>query len=313
MRKILLSSMIIFMLMLLAACGQSENTSGSENGSGNDKQEKKEELTALQVIEKSGKEMQNWPGMEYSMDLNQDITATKGDQTKTMKMQMTMDTEMKMDPMSMHMSGQTKTNGQTIPVESYYLDGTMYTKTPQETWIGIKGMNLEQLQKQSQSKNPSESLDQFKKILKEFSNDEKSDKFVTMKKQDNMYVVTMDLNKKASQKVLKQGLKQVKDSLGQLKQMGVAKSLNNMKIKHLKQTFYINQETFKQSKMEQQMTMKLPVNNMKMTIDQNMTMDITGKVKKEITLPQKIKKNAKTITMDQLQKIQKQKGKKQTN
>lgn len=313
MRKILLSSMIIFMLMLLAACGQSENTSGSENGSGNDKQEKKEELTALQVIEKSGKEMQNWPGMEYSMDLNQDITATKGDQTKTMKMQMTMDTEMKMDPMSMHMSGQTKTNGQTIPVESYYLDGTMYTKTPQETWIGIKGMNLEQLQKQSQSKNPSESLDQFKKILKEFSNDEKSDKFVTMKKQDNMYVVTMDLNKKASQKVLKQGLKQVKDSLGQLKQMGVAKSLNNMKIKHLKQTFYINQETFKQSKMEQQMTMKLPVNNMKMTIDQNMTMDITGKIKKEITLPQKIKKNAKTITMDQLQKIQKQKGKKQTN
>ncbi|WP_077328080.1 DUF6612 family protein [Virgibacillus siamensis] len=311
MKKVLLSSMIVFMLMLLAACGQSENTSdsGSESGNEDPKQEKKEELTALQVIEKSGKTMQNWPGMEYSMDLNQNITATKGDQTKKMKTQMTMDTKMKMDPMSMYMSGQTKANGQTIPVENYYLDGTMYTKTPQETWIGIKGMNLEQMQKQSQGKNPSKTLDQFKNILKQFSDNEKSNKFVTMKKQDGMYVVTMDLNEKASQKVLEQGLKQVKDSLGSLKQMGIAQSLNKMKIKHLKQTFYIDQKTFEQNKMEQKMTMEMPMNGIKMTIDQEMAMEITGKVEKPISVPKKIKQNAKTISMKQLQKIQKQQQK----
>ncbi|GAA0589849.1 hypothetical protein GCM10009001_02240 [Virgibacillus siamensis] len=310
MKKVLLSSLIVF-LMFLAACGQSGNSSGSGSGAGDEKPKKEKELTALQIIEKSANEMQNWPGMKYSMDVNQDITAAKGDQTQSIKTQMNMDTKMQMDPMSMYMSGQTKANGQTIPVENYYVDGTLYTKTPQQSWIGIKGMNLEQLQKQSQSKDPSKTLKQFKNILDQLSNNDKSDKFVKMKKQDDMYVITMDLNEDASQKVLEQGLKQVKDSMSSLKQLGIAKSLNNIKIKHLKQTFYIDQETFEQQKMKQQMKMEMPMNDIKMTIDQDMTMEITGKVDEAITIPQKIKKNAKTISIEQLQKLQQKQQKQQ--
>ncbi|WP_174614293.1 DUF6612 family protein [Virgibacillus ihumii] len=170
-------------------------------------------------------------------------------------------------------------------------------------------MKLEQLQKQSQSKSPSKTLNQFKNILNQFSGNEKSDKFITMKKEDGMYVITMDLNETASQKVLEQGMKQIKNSMSSLKQLGIAKFLNNMKIKHLKQTFYIDQETFEQQKMEQQMKMEMPMNKIKMTIDQDMTMEVTGKVDKAITIPQKIKKNAKTISMEQLQKMQEQQKK----
>ncbi|ASK63840.1 hypothetical protein CFK37_17585 [Virgibacillus phasianinus] len=310
MRKIMVTAFAIVMIMVLAACGQTDSTNGSKDEANKEQQpkaeKKQEELTPQKVITKSSEAMQDWPGINYVTDGKQTITVTKGDQTQTIDQQFNIETKMMMDPIAMHMTGEMNMQGQKMPMESYYVDGKMYSKTPQNKWIAIEGMNLDQLQQQSQGQNPAESMKKFTKMLDELTGEDNSKEYITMKEKEDMYVVEMDLDEEASAKVMDMAMEQVKGSMKQLEQMGLGNVMEQMKFKSMKQTYYIDKESFEQKKMDQQMTIEMPVQDMNMKIDVDMTMDINGKVKEEITVPEDVKKNAQVVDMKQLQQAQQQ-------
>ncbi|ASN06166.1 DUF6612 family protein [Virgibacillus necropolis] len=310
MKKIVITVLVMTMLTILVACGgQSESTSGNGSASNEEapkSEEKKEELTPQQVITKSSEAMQDWPGMQYVVDGIQTINASKGEQKQTIDQKFTIDTKTTMDPITMHMTGNMTMQGQEVPVENYYVDGTMYTKAPQDQWIAIEGMNLDQLQAQSQGQNPSETMEQFTKMLDELSGEDKSSEFITMKEQDDLYVVELDLNEEASSKVMDIVKEQAKGTMQQLEKMGISDVMENMKIKSMNQTFYIDRETFEQKKMDQQMTMEMSMNGANMTIDMDISMDIKGKVDEKVTVPKDVKKKAQVVSMEQLQQAQQQ-------
>ncbi|MFC4560213.1 DUF6612 family protein [Virgibacillus kekensis] len=252
MKKFLLATLTLVMLTVLAACGQSANSNGGEsnnsNGEAPKKEEKIEELTPQEIITKSSETMQDWSGIHYVMDGTQTIDASKGDQNFTFDQTFSMETKMTMDPMTMHMTGTMKMQDQQAPIENYYLDSTMYTKAPQG-WIAIEGMNLDQFQKQTQGQDPSQTMKQFTEMLDKISSESNTKDIITMEEQDNMYVITMDLNEEASSQVMDIIKEQTKSVMQQIEQMGIPNVMENMKIRGLKQTFFIDKKTFDQKKM----------------------------------------------------------------
>lgn len=300
MKKLMMAALVLIMFTVLAACGSQDESAGGSD----DKSNEEEKLTPQQVIKKSSEEMNSWPGMHYIIDGKQTINASKGDQTKKFNQEFSLETKMTMDSITFHMTGDMTTQGKQVPVESYYVDSTLYTKTPQKQWIAIKGMNLDKVQKQSQGQNPSKLMKQFTKILDELSGEEKSNEYISMKEKDNMYVVELDLNEEALKKVMDIVMEQAKGTFEQMEKMGIPNVMENMKITSMKQTFYIDKKSFEQKKVDQQMTMEMSKNGANMTIDTDMSIDIKGQVDEKITVPTDIKDKARAVNMNQLQKGQ---------
>src|SRR5699024_6897543 len=150
-------------------------------------------------------------------------------------------------------TGSMKVQDQEIPIEQYYTDSTMYTNTPQGQWIGIEGMNIDQLQGQTQGQDPSQTMEQFSAMLNAISDEGSAEDMITMEEQDDMYVVRIELNEEASSEILDIVKEQSKGAMQQMEEMGIPNVMENMKMKGLKQTLFIDKETFDQNKMEQQM------------------------------------------------------------
>ena len=58
---------------------------------------------------------------------------------------------------------------------------------------------------------------------------------------------------------------------------------------------WIDKENFTQKKVEQEMMMEIPIDQMTMTADQKMATTYTGPYDKKITLPEEVKNSAKYI------------------
>ncbi|WP_164669511.1 DUF6612 family protein [Virgibacillus doumboii] len=312
MKRFLYIAFAMMVIVLLAAgCGQTDSEtsgSGAEGESAQSKSgEEKEELTAMDVITKSSEAMLDWPGMDFTSTTKQNVTVQQGENQQVVEQQMDMDSKMTMDPITMQMSGQMNMQGQQMPMENYYVDNVMYTKGPNGQWIGVEGMNLDQLTKQSQGKNPAEQMKQFAEMMKELSSSDGGKELISMKEENDMFVVEINLNEEASTKVMDMAMEQIKSSMGQqMQQLGVGNALEQMKVKSMAQTYYINKETFEQSKMEQQMVIEMPFQGMNMSIGMDTTTEINGKVEEPITVPEDVKNNAQVISLEQLQKAQQQ-------
>src|SRR5699024_4902450 len=251
------------------------------------------------VIMKSSEAMQDWPGMAYSSDIKQNMTVTQGENEESIDQEIRMDARMTLDPMTMEMSGETSMQGTQIPVESYDVDNVMYSQAEGQ-WIGIEGMDLDQFAEQSQGQNPTEQMEQMKTILNELPDSDDTGEFITMEEQDNEYVVELNLGEDASAEIMDMAMEQLEGNMGQqLQRMGVGNALQNMQIKNMKQTYYVDKASFEQSKIEQQMAIELPVEDVNMAIDMDMTTEIIGKVEEEITVPDDVKNNAETISMEE--------------
>lgn len=309
MKKILTTALMVILITLLAACGtQSESSNDEENNSASEEtpqtEEQTEDLSPEEVITKSSETMSEWSGMHYVMDGDQTINASKGDQEHTFNQNFSMETEMTMDPMTMYMSGSMELEGQEMPIESYYKDSTMYTNAGTGQWLGVEGMNMEELQGQMQGQDASQTMEQFSSIVHAVSDEGNTEDAIAMEEQDNMYVVTIELNEEASSEVLDMIKEQSNGAMQQLKQFGIPNVMERMQIKEVKQTLFVDKETFEQNKMEQQMTMELTHDDAIMTFDVNMNLDIKGTVEEEITIPEDVKDQAQIMSMEQFQGAQ---------
>ncbi|QKY68387.1 DUF6612 family protein [Lentibacillus sp. CBA3610] len=311
MRKSLYILLVMFSIMLVAAgCGQSDSES-SGSGDSNESAEATEEteqeeekLAPEDVIINSSEAMQDWPGMEYSSNTQQNMTVTQGDQEESFDQEMTMDARMTLDPMTMEMSGETTMQDMQMPLETYYVDDVMYSQT-QGQWIGIEGMNLDQFTEQSQGQNPAQQMEQMMAIFEELPESEDDSDYISMTEENNEYVVELNLNEEASAEIMDIAMEQLEGTMGQqLQQMGAENALQDMQIKNMNQTYYVDKESFEQSKIEQQMEIEMPIEDVTMSIDMDMTTEIAGKVEEEITVPDDVKNNAQVISLEELQQME---------
>src|SRR5699024_2958625 len=178
------------------------------------------DLSPEEVITKSIETMGEWSGMHYVVDGDQTINASKGEEAYTFDQTFSMESEMTMDPITMYTTGSMKLQGQELPIEQYYADSTMYTNT-QGQWLGIEGMNIDQLQGQTQGQDPSQTMEQFSTMLNALSDEGSAEDIITMEEQDDMYVVTIELNEEASSEILDIVKEQSKGAMQQIEEIGI--------------------------------------------------------------------------------------------
>lgn len=315
MKKFLMTLILAAMIAALAACGgQEENNNNTEDNQNQVTEENNneaaenetEELTAQEVISKASEAAQEMKGMHYIMDTSQQIGITDGEESETMDQDMSMETKMTLDPMTMHMDGLIKSNDTEMKMENYYVDGLMYTKSDPNPWIAVEGMDLEEMQAQLQGQDPAEMMDQFNEMIEEISAEDGGEDAFTMEEQDDVYVITMDLDEEASDKLMEIVKKQSEATFEQLEKSGLPNVMEDMKIKSIKQVLHIDKESFVQKKIDQQMEMEMTIEEAVMNINQDMTMDFQGEVTEEITVPEEIVEEAEVISADELQGAQEQ-------
>lgn len=303
MKKLLVTALVFVMFTVLTACS-GEEASGEKSSEDAKSEEQDKELKPKEVIAKSSEKMNDWAGIHYVIDGKQVINASKGEQTKNINQDISIESKMTMDPVTLHMTGNIKMQGQQVPIESYYAEGKMYSKTPPNTWMAIEGMNLDKVMKQSQGQNPSKAMDNFSEILDELSADGNNKEYIKMEEKDNTYIIEMDLDEEALSKVMDIVKEQSKGTIQQLEKMGIPNVMENMKVSSMKQIIYIDKESFEQKKVDQKITMEMSLSDVSMTIDSDMTIDIKGKVDEKITVPMEIKNSAQVVDLEKIQQSQ---------
>lgn len=308
--------LLMTMIVVLAACGDQDNSSNAEQEGNNTEQKSQtaeeetknetEELSILDVIEKSVEALDDWEGWSTDLDTTQMINASTGGEEFSMEQNMSMKTEMTRDPVTMYMDGVMKMDGQENAMESYFVDGKMYTKSGQTPWIAVEGMDLTDMQQQTQGNNPAEMMEQFTEMIEALSEEGNGDDTLKMEVKDGMYVVNIKLDEESSASMMDIIKEQSQEVVEQLEVTGIPNIMENMKINSLNQTLYIDEETFEQQKVEQQMKMEIEIDGNSITIDQDMEAELQEEITEEITVPEDVKSNAQVITMEQLQQAQQQ-------
>lgn len=134
--------------------------------------------------------------------------------------------------------------------------------------------------------------------------------YISMTEENNEYIVDLNLNEEASAEIMDIAMEQLEGTMGQqFQQMGgVDNALQDMQINNMNQTYYIDKDSFEQSKVEQQMAFEMPIEDVTMSIDMDMTTEFVGKVEEEITVPEDVKNNAQVISLEELQQMEQGQG-----
>jgi len=300
---------VLFISAIAVGCGQGDTDKSKENEKSAEKAgaKDKKELSPEQVITKSSEAMNDWPGMDYKMNGQVVIHAKKGEEKQDITQDLNMESKVKLDPLSLQINGDITMEGQKVPVQSYYKDKTMYQEVPGQGWIAIEGMDFEALQENSQAQNPAEQMKQFTKIIKSLpDNDDKKNAYVEKSEEDGMYIITLNLDKAALEKVGDQAKEIIQQSMGEQLQQIAGDTLDNMVYNNMKMTFYIDKKSFEQKKLKQEMSISLKQDDADMTIDSKINIDSIQKYDKDIVIPEDVKKNAQKVSFDQLQEEQAQ-------
>ncbi|WLV24721.1 hypothetical protein QR721_00095 [Aciduricibacillus chroicocephali] len=306
--------MAILVSMFATACGQDnakDNNKAEENQSketankeAKADEKKEKELTAEEITEKSSKVMNNWAGMSYNMTGKTHILAQQGDEKQEINQDLNMQSKVTNKPFAMELTGTVSMEGQKVPVNSYYKDKTMYQEAPGQGWIAINGMDLEALQQNSQSQNPSEQIQQFTKMMKEIQDSGDENKYVKKEEKDGLYIISLELDEKGLSILKDQAKDIMKQSMGEQIQQIAGDALDKMKYNSMNVVFYIDKNTFEQKKLNQKMSISMEQDGATMTMDMDITLDSLKKFDGEIEVPEDVKKDAQEISMEDLQQAQ---------
>ena len=235
--------------------------------------------------------MEEGKGASYEVEGTQviavDVGGIKQEQEQTFNMKMNYTPK----PLGMHITGKIEAAGQSFPVEIYMEKDTLYQKSLDGTWLQSQGVDMESLGGQTQE--PNAALKQLKQVIAKLKNDKESDT-VKMTEKNDAYLLELSINEKTDQAIRDLFQKQMKATMGsQLEQSGMPVDFDKIKVKKFKQVMWIDKESFTQKKVEQEMMMEIPIDQMTMTADQKMVMTHTGPYDKKITVPEEVKNSAK--------------------
>lgn len=279
-------SMIVVFSMIFMGCSQPAENKAVEADPSKDK-----EMTLTEVMTKANEAMSKQKGATYKMEGKQNMSAMG----TTIKTEFSFDANVTNEPQAMYLKGNMSMMGQSLPMEMYLLDKTMYQNMGGE-WLKMDAPpEIGQMTKE----NPSNSFKELDELLKKIGID-KEPKGVTMKKENGVYVVTVDSTQlEGSQELFSDVLKDLQDSLDadteELKAAGVNIDYSKMKIEQLKQVVHIDEKTFEVKFLDQDTKVTIPMDKESFSIEQSMKVTVNGAFDGKIEVPEDVKKKATSL------------------
>ncbi len=214
--------------------------------------------------------------MDMNMDMDMSMPGLPGQKT-TIKSQSDIVTE----PMAMHQTMEMM--GQNI--EMYYTKEGMYMQQPgTDQWMKAPKEMMDQLTQMSQAQQkPGEQLKQLKKYVEEFNLEEK----------ENSYVLSVSSSEGKMKGFVKEMLEQNLPENTMNEDI-----LKGITIKKLDYTFTVSKENYYPEALDLNMNLEIDQNGETSTIKQHIeaTYSKYNEIE-EITVPEKVKKNAKEMPM----------------
>lgn len=278
----LFSAVMLSSVLLISGCG----------GDGAEKSEADQatsKLTPTEVIDKSVQTMdQN--GYTYDLKSNQDITTASGDLSQTVKTNIDSTINATTNPMAFHINGTVESNGMQFPIEMYLVDSTLYNKVPNNGWSKA-AMDTSAFEA---SQDPTAALKQLEQVIQKMGGNVLPEG-ITLNKTSGAYILEMNAsaiqNDTSFQDMLKEQFR-----AGFQSASGVdPSSLDQMKIENYTQKIWIDEKTFKQTKITQDMKISIPVEGTTLTINQQIEMNLKGEYTGKIQVPEEVKNDAQGI------------------
>ncbi len=278
----LFSAVMLSSILLISGCG-SDGANKSEADQATSK------LTPTEVIDKSIQTMdQN--GYTYDLKSNQDITTASGDMSQTVKTNIDSTINATTNPMAFHINGTVESDGMQFPIEMYLVDGTLYNKVPNGGWAKAT-MDTSAFEA---SQDPTAALKQLEQVIQKLGGNVLPEG-ISLNKASGAYVLEMNAsafkNDTSFQDMLKEQFK-----AGFQSSSGIdPANLDQMKIENYNQKIWIDEKTFKQTKITQDMKISLPVEGTNLTINQHVEMNLKGEYTETIQVPEEVKSSAQGI------------------
>ncbi|MBA4602633.1 DUF6612 family protein [Thermoactinomyces mirandus] len=278
----LFSVAILSGLLLISGC--------SSDGTKNPEADKAApELTPTEVIDKSIQTMDQI-GYTYDLKSNQNITTSSGDLSQTLKTEIKSTVNITSNPIAFHVKGSVESNGMQLPIEMYLVENTFYNKVPDAGWAKAT-MDTSAFEA---SQDPTAALKQLEQLIQKMGGNVLPEG-ITLNKASGAYVLEMNLtalnNDPSFQDMLKEQLKSSFQSSSGIN-LG---SLDQMKIENFNQKIWIDEKTFKQTRIAQDMKISFPVEGSTLTIDQHLEMNLKGEYTETIQVPEEVKNSAQRI------------------
>ncbi|AST91635.1 MULTISPECIES: DUF6612 family protein [Sutcliffiella] len=296
---------VVFMVLLLAACGSStETVNKNEDVSLPPEEEKvdasepadeiEEEpaLTAEQVLEKTTEATAELKSYSMDMNINQKITLND---EEPIEMKTTSKSDLTLSPLAMYQS--TKMNDPTMGIEmeseTYFTEEGFFTYDPTfGEWYKFPSEFTAELIEltEMQQQNPAEQLE----ILKSFSDE------LSMTEEGNEYILTFEGNGDQYEELINATIPMMGDDMGEM----LEEVLSMMKINHISYKIHVDKETLVQTKMFITMDMEMEIEGEVMSMYQEMDMSLYNYNEiDEIVIPQEVLDNAQEFSFDDFEDL----------
>ncbi|HLU21586.1 MAG TPA: DUF6612 family protein [Bacillaceae bacterium] len=287
MRKLWCGTLIILIMSLLVACGQTATPTKSKDGkSGSSTTENISDLTLSEVLEKSTEANKNLKSFSTKMDLNYKMNV----KNITMDTKSKLDMKIILDPINVHQKmeyfmtlGEQKQE-QSVVMDMYLTeDGFFMFEPTQELWMKLPiDLKDQFLELENSQTNPADQLEELKNFEEDFTFEQDNENFI--------------LTLKAEGEKFEEFLKETAIS-SMPEDMQIDASLADfMTFNNVEYEIYIDKETFFTSKLNIMMDIEADLEGEKMNIVQEITSSYAEfNAIDSIEVPQEALDNAKEI------------------
>ncbi|MFC5465825.1 DUF6612 family protein [Lederbergia graminis] len=287
MRKLWCGTLIILIMSLLVACGQTATPTKSKDGkSGSSTTENISDLTLSEVLEKSTEANKNLKSFSTKMDLNYKMNV----KNITMDTKSKLDMKIILDPINVHQKmeyfmtlGEQKQE-QSVVMDMYLTeDGFFMFEPTQELWMKLPiDLKDQFLELENSQTNPADQLEELKNFEEDFTFEQDNENFI--------------LTLKAEGEKFEEFLKETAIS-SMPEDMQIDASLADfMTFNNVEYEIYIDKETFFTSKLNIMMDIEADLEGEKMNIVQEITSSYADfNAIDSIEVPQEALDNAKEI------------------
>lgn len=275
------SAITLSCLLLLTGCSSDAQPNTNETTN------KPKELTPIEVLEKASDNLGK--NVTYEVNQNQkleiDTNGTKIIEESTTTMTMNMANE------NYHAKGTMTASGQTIPVEIYYENNTLYKLLEDNSWVKIT-----YFEDMGSQQDPSALLKELAKLVEKLGGNALP-KGISVNKKDNHYLVEINYKETEQSEKFENEIKN--EIVEELKASGdaFAGQLTADKIQFEKNIvkIHIDDQNFQSTKMEHEIILGFDIENIKVKTDVITTLNLKGEYNGTIEVPEEVKSKAKSM------------------
>ncbi|WP_150265139.1 DUF6612 family protein [Paenibacillus tepidiphilus] len=243
-----------------AATSGTENTAAATAGANNSAaagQSQEGPISVDELITKAAEASQQLQSFAMDMQMNQDITASTGDDSQMQGIEMTAQSEYTKQPLQMHQVAKIDMMGQGAQdIEQYVTESGVYTKSEGQ-WFKMPDSMIQQMTASlEQSASPEKQLEQFKAITD----------YTKVTEEGNEYLLTADVSGADVKELARSYMNQAGGTDNQMSAM-----MDQMDIKSMNIVYGVDKETFFPTRTDVNIVMEAAADGQNISIDMTMT------------------------------------------